>query len=143
MYELELIDKPHDGPGPIYHDTPIPPRKGEPTMYRVEWNDFEGNLQQMDFEKARDAYDEAKALKIKFDYVVWGEVEHLYSVGMVDRETNEKVNLKVWATNTDNATHKITNALFGAYGPYRWTGSGPIYRNNELVTRIRPHSDFD
>lgn len=107
-------------------------------MYRVEWNDFEGNLQQRDFETPEDAGLEAEALKEKFDHVKWGLVEHLYSVGMVDRETGEKVKLKIWAKNTEAATHKITNALFGAYGPYRWTGTGPIYRSNELVTRITP-----
>lgn len=107
-------------------------------MYRVEWNDFEGNLQGLDFQTPEEAQLETEALMKKFDYVKWGLVEHLYSVGMVDREIGEKVKLKVWAKNTDAATHKITNALFGAYGPYRWTGTGPIYRNNELVTRICP-----
>ena len=107
-------------------------------MYRVEWNDFEGDLQQRDFQAMEDARLEAETLKEKFAHVKWGLVEHLYSVGMEDRETGERLNLKVWAENTDATTHKITNALFGAYGPYRWTGSGPIYRNNELVTRITP-----
>ena len=107
-------------------------------MYRVEWNDFEGNLHQLDFDGENSAMLEAEALKKKFDYVKWGLVEHLYSVGMVDEETGEKLNLKVWAENTDAATHKLTHALFGAYGPYRWAGSGPIYQHNELVTRITP-----
>lgn len=61
--------------------------------------------------------------------------EYLYSVGMKDKRTGEKINLRIWAQNTDEATHKVTNALFGAYGEYSWTGSGPLYENNELIER--------
>lgn len=38
-------------------------------MYYVEWNDHEGNLQIMSFEKSTDANREVDALKEKFDYV--------------------------------------------------------------------------
>lgn len=107
-------------------------------MYRVEWNDYEGNLQQRDFVSMEGVRAEAEALKKDGGHVEWGLVEYLYSVGMEDRETGERLNLKVWAEYTDAATHKLTTALFGAYGPYRWTGTGPIYRNNKLVTRITP-----
>ena len=61
--------------------------------------------------------------------------EYLYSVGMKDKRTGEKINLRIWAQNTDDATHKVTNALFGAYGEYSWTGSGPLYENNKLIER--------
>ena len=63
--------------------------------------------------------------------------EHLYEVGLKDRRTGEKIDIKVWATSTDAATHKLCDALFGAYGHYLWTGTGPIYENNELITRHR------
>lgn len=61
--------------------------------------------------------------------------EYLYQVGIKDKRTGEKIKLRIWAENTDAATHKVTNALFGAYGEYSWTGSGPIYENNKLVER--------
>lgn len=61
--------------------------------------------------------------------------EHLYQVGMKDKRTGEKIELRIWAKNTDEATHKVTTALFGANGEYSWTGSGPVYKNNELVSR--------
>lgn len=61
--------------------------------------------------------------------------EHLYQVGLEDKRTGERINLRIWAESTDAATHKITNAAFGAYGEYRWTGSGPLYENNQLITR--------
>ena len=64
-------------------------------------------------------------------------VEHLYEVGLEDRKTGERINLKVWATSTSSATHGLSKTLLGAYGPYRWTGTGPVYENNELVTRKR------
>lgn len=63
MYEVELIDKPHDGPGPIYHDTPIPPR------FRVVWNDWEGIEHELTFHTMEDARLEADSLKQKYDYV--------------------------------------------------------------------------
>ena len=105
-------------------------------MYRVEWNDFEGNYHHMDHADPVVVRKEAESLKEKFDYVEWGRLEHLYSVGMVDQQTGEKVNIKVWAETTDKATHKLTSALFGAYGPYRWTGTGPLYENNKVITRL-------
>jgi hypothetical protein len=58
---------------------------------------------------------------------------HLYEVGLKDRETGEKINLKVKAHNTNEATHKICDALLGHNGPYVWTGTGPIYKNNKLI----------
>ena len=63
--------------------------------------------------------------------------EHLYMVGLKDRRTGEKIDIKVWATSETDATHKLSRSLLGAYGPYRWTGTGPIYENNELITRHR------
>ena len=63
--------------------------------------------------------------------------EHLYEVGLQDKRTGEKINLRIWAENTDAATHKITSALLGAHGEYRWTGSGPLYENNKLISRER------
>ena len=59
----------------------------------------------------------------------------LYGVGMKHKATGEKLDLMVWAENVDEATHKVTGAIGGYRGEYAWTGSGPIYENNQLVTR--------
>lgn len=62
--------------------------------------------------------------------------EYLYSVGLEDKRTKEKFNLRVWARNVDNATHKITDALFGIDGEYKWTGTGPERdENDDLISR--------
>ena len=62
--------------------------------------------------------------------------EYLYSVGLEDKRTKEKFNLRVWARNVDDATYKITGALFGADGEYRWTGTGPERdENGDLISR--------
>lgn len=59
----------------------------------------------------------------------------LYSVGMKHNKTGERLKLMVWAENVDEATHKVTGAIGGYRGEYSWTGSGPQYENNQLVTR--------
>lgn len=61
--------------------------------------------------------------------------KYLYTVGMKDKRTGEKINLRIWAANTDEATGKVTGALFGMYGEYVWTGSGPVYEDNKLFER--------
>lgn len=61
--------------------------------------------------------------------------EHLYQFCLEDKRTGEMIYLRILAENTDVAAHKITKAVFGAYGEYRLTGSGPLYKNNQLITR--------
>lgn len=61
--------------------------------------------------------------------------ETLYTVSMKHKATGEKIKLMVWAENVDEATHKIVGAIGGCRGEYSWTGSGPEYENNQLVTR--------
>ena len=61
--------------------------------------------------------------------------EHLYSVGMKDKRTGEKINLRIWAKDTGEATRKVCGTLIGPYCEYVWTGSGPLYANNELISR--------
>lgn len=61
--------------------------------------------------------------------------QYLYSVGMKHKKTGQKIDLMVWAENVDEATHKVTGAIGGYRDEYSWTGSGPEYENNELVTR--------
>lgn len=61
--------------------------------------------------------------------------QYLYNVGMKHKKTGQKIDLMVWAENVDEATHKVTGAIGGYRGEYSWTGSGPEYENNELVTR--------
>ena len=59
----------------------------------------------------------------------------LYEVGMKHIETGEKLTVQVWGTNVDQATNKLLNSLLGPDNQYIWTGSGPVYKNNKLVTR--------
>lgn len=61
--------------------------------------------------------------------------EHLYTVSVQDKKTNEKLKLQVWARNTDEATHKLTGSLIGYNCQYRWTGTNPVYEDNKIVTR--------
>ena len=61
--------------------------------------------------------------------------QQLFRVSAKDKRTGEKISLHVWAANVDAATHSLTDALFGANGPYTWEGSGPEYENNEVITR--------
>ncbi len=60
---------------------------------------------------------------------------YLYSVGVINKRTGDKMNVEVWAENNDEATHKLTDALFGADGSYRWAGTGPVYENNQIVSK--------
>ena len=39
--------------------------------------------------------------------------EHLYSIGLEHKKTEERIDLQVWAKNTDEATHKLTGTLIG------------------------------
>lgn len=61
--------------------------------------------------------------------------EHLYTVSLQDKKTNEKLKLQVWARNTDEATQKLTGSLIGYLCQYRWTGTSPVYEDNKIVTR--------
>lgn len=62
--------------------------------------------------------------------------EYLYSIGIVDRRTGERSDLRVWGKNLEEATHKLTSALFDFYGEYRWTGTGPAHdENGNLISR--------
>lgn len=61
--------------------------------------------------------------------------EQLFSVGIKDKRTGEKTNLRIWAKNVDEATSKICGVLLGFDTEYAWTGSGPVYGNNEVITR--------
>ena len=60
--------------------------------------------------------------------------EQLFSVSMRHKKTDEKISLYVWASNVDEATHKL-NFLFDAHGEYRWIGSGPEYGDDGEVIR--------
>lgn len=66
--------------------------------------------------------------------------EHKWSVGVRHKVTREKLNLIVWAPTNSEATHKLTGVLIGPECDYEWTGTGPIYENNQTVGRdIAPH----
>lgn len=61
--------------------------------------------------------------------------EHLYQIGLVDKKTDEKFNLQVWAKNADEATHKLTGTLIGYDCQYRWRGTNVLYENNRPISR--------
>lgn len=66
--------------------------------------------------------------------------EILYSVGIRHKQTEEKVNLEVWAEDADKATSKVIN-LINYDGQYSWTGTGPLHRNNEVISRMVESKD--
>ena len=58
----------------------------------------------------------------------------LFSVGIQHKKTGEKINLEVWAESVEKATYELGGVI--SYDTqYRWTGTGPVYENNEVVTR--------
>lgn len=61
--------------------------------------------------------------------------EQKYQVSIRHKVTGERLTLEVWAENTDAATYKLTGTLIGPECEYIWTGSGPIYENNQLIRR--------
>ena len=61
--------------------------------------------------------------------------EYLYQVGIRNKETGGKMRLNVWAESVDTATHKLTGTLIGCDCEYVWTGTGPLYKNNQLIKR--------
>ena len=65
--------------------------------------------------------------------------EQLFSVGIQHIKSGERISLDVWAENVDKATAQLVHGgLIGPYAEYRWTGTGPVYRNNEIVTKEIP-----
>ena len=61
--------------------------------------------------------------------------EYKYSIGVRHKSTGEKLKLEVWAEDVDAATHKLTGTRSGPEWESIWTGSGPIYENNQLIRR--------
>lgn len=62
--------------------------------------------------------------------------EILFLVGIKDKETGEKLDLKIWAENVDRATAKTLGVMGGTNAQYTWTGTSPMYKNNEVITRF-------
>lgn len=61
--------------------------------------------------------------------------EILYSVGIKHIKTGEKINLEVWAENVDKATWGL-HGLISYNTQYRWTGTAPLYENNNVIFRF-------
>lgn len=61
--------------------------------------------------------------------------EYKWSVGLRHKATREKLNVTVWAPKNEDATHKLCGILIGPECEYEWTGTGPIYENNQRVER--------
>ena len=63
--------------------------------------------------------------------------EQLFSVGIQHIKTGERISLEVWAKNVHEATHGL-HGVISWNTQYRWTGSGPVYKDNKIVTREIP-----
>lgn len=61
--------------------------------------------------------------------------EHLYEVSLRHVKTGERITLQVWAENTDAATDGLVDVLIGYRCEYEWRGTGPVYKDNKLVSR--------
>lgn len=62
-------------------------------------------------------------------------IERLYSVGVQNKRTGERFSLDVWADTNEHATAKLLDSLIGIDKPYAWTGTGPVYVENQTVER--------
>lgn len=62
-------------------------------------------------------------------------IEMLYRVGIQNKRTGERQHVEVWAESNEEATSKLLNSLIGFDKPYAWTGTGPLYVNNQIVQR--------
>ena len=63
--------------------------------------------------------------------------EYKWSVGLRHKATGEKLNLIVWAPTNADANRKL-RGVYGPYCEYAWTGTGPVYENNQHVKREAP-----
>ena len=61
--------------------------------------------------------------------------EYKWSVGLRHKTTGTRLDVHVWAPTNDEATHKLCGVLIGPECAYEWTGTGPIYENNQRVER--------
>lgn len=61
--------------------------------------------------------------------------EYKWSVGLRHKATRERLNVTVWAAKNEGATHKLCGVLIGPECDYEWTGTGPVYENNQRVKR--------
>lgn len=61
--------------------------------------------------------------------------ETLYRVGIKNKRTGERLNVEVWGESNEKASFKLLNSLIGIDKPYAWTGTDPVYIDNNLVQR--------
>lgn len=61
--------------------------------------------------------------------------EYKWSVGLRHKATGERLSVTVWATKNDAATYMLCGVLIGSECDYEWTGTGPVYENNQVVAR--------
>ena len=70
------------------------------------------------------------------------EKQRLYEVSMTDKNTGEDLKLYVWAVKADEATGRLSDALFGKNGEYYWNGTGTVMgENGKPVTRPVPEEE--
>ena len=61
--------------------------------------------------------------------------QQLFKVGMKHKGTGKKIDVNVWASSNEAASSKIAGVFFGRFNEYEWTGTSPVYENNEVVKR--------
>lgn len=54
----------------------------------------------------------------------------VWSVGIKNTRTGEKINLEVTGATNEEATNKCTGLFYN--GAYQWTGTGPLYAPNPV-----------
>ena len=62
-------------------------------------------------------------------------IEMLYEVGIKNKRTGERLNVEVWGESSMLATNKLLGSLIGIDKPYAWTGTNPVYIDNNIVQR--------
>ncbi len=61
--------------------------------------------------------------------------EYKYRVSVKCKDTGDIIELYVWAENGEIATNKLCDVLIGYRCEYEWRGTGPMYKNNQIVSR--------
>ena len=62
-------------------------------------------------------------------------MEQLWRVSIRHKETGETIHLEVWADSNLHATSLLLNSVIGINKRYAWAGTGPVYKENKIVTR--------
>jgi len=109
-------------------------------LFKVLWDDHEGNRHEDMFDTLQDAKCEAGRLSEEYDYVeIGGKTELLFNVCIQHIQTGDKMYLQVWAGSSLEATWGLWG-LIGRDAQYRWIGTCPVCDESfNMITRDFPH----